>query len=109
MITRVTIEIDVDSDTYGDRFELESLVIDELSDLMRSDIMAGARIDTIPLVVGSRMDIVPVSKLDDDTITHCGQPVEWVLHEHGDVLNDPCYAWVCSKGDAASDYDCGQE
>lgn len=46
---------------------------------------------------------------DDGTITHCGQPVEWVLHEHGDVLNDPCYAWVCSKGDVASDYDCGEE
>jgi hypothetical protein len=45
----------------------------------------------------------------DGTITHCGQPVEWVLHEHGDVLNDPCYAWVCSKGDAFSDYDCGEE
>ena len=59
MITRVTIELDIDSDTYGDRSELESIVIDELSDLMRSDIMAGARIDTIPLVVGSRMDIVP--------------------------------------------------
>lgn len=59
MITRVTIELDIDSDTYGDRSELESIVIDELSDLMRSDIMAGARIDTIPLVTGSRMDIVP--------------------------------------------------
>ena len=59
MITRVTIEIDVDSETYGDRSELESIVIDELSDLMRSDIMAGARVDTIPLVTGARMDIVP--------------------------------------------------
>jgi len=59
MITRVTIELDIDSDSYGDRSELESLVIDELSDLMRSDIMAGARVDTIPLVTGARMDIVP--------------------------------------------------
>lgn len=59
MISRITIEIDIDQDTYADRSELESLVIDELSDLMRSDILAGARIDTIPLVVGARMDIVP--------------------------------------------------
>jgi hypothetical protein len=59
MITRVIIEIDIDSDRYGDTPDLESLVIDELSDLMRSDIMAGARIDTIPLVTGARMDIVP--------------------------------------------------
>ena len=65
MITRVTIELDIDSDTYGDRSELESLVIDELSDLMRSDIMAGARIDTIPLTTGARMDIVP------SLIGHC--------------------------------------
>jgi hypothetical protein len=59
MITRVTIEIDVDSDTYGDRSELETIVCDELSDLMRSDIMAGARIDTIPTIWGARLDIVP--------------------------------------------------
>ena len=59
MITRVTIELDIDSDTYGDRSELESIVIDELSDLMRSDIMAGARIDTIPTIWGARLDIVP--------------------------------------------------
>ena len=68
MITRVTIELDIDSDTYGDRSELESLVIDELSDLMRSDIMAGARIDTIPLVTGSRVDIVP-----NDYCDNCGK------------------------------------
>ncbi len=59
MITRVTIELDIDSDSYGDRSQLESLVIDELSDLMRSDIMAGARIDTIPTIWGARLDIVP--------------------------------------------------
>lgn len=70
MITRVTIEIDIDSDTYGDRSELESLVIDELSDLMRSDIMAGARVDTIPTIWGSRMDIVP-NKNDQEYCTWC--------------------------------------
>ena len=59
IITRVTIELDIDSDSYGDRSELESLVIDELTDLMRSDIMAGARIDTIPTIWGARLDIVP--------------------------------------------------
>jgi hypothetical protein len=59
IITRVTIELDIDSDSYGDRSDLESLVIDELSDLMRSDIMAGARVDTIPTIWGARMDIVP--------------------------------------------------
>lgn len=68
MITRVTIELDIDSDTYGDRSELESLVIDELSDLMRSDIMAGARVDTIPTIWGARLDIVP-----NDYCDNCGK------------------------------------
>jgi hypothetical protein len=68
MITRVTIEIDVDSDTYADRSELETIVCDELLDLMRSDIMAGARIDTIPTVTGARIDIVP-----NDYCDNCGK------------------------------------
>jgi hypothetical protein len=59
MITRVMIEIDIDRDSYQGDDELESLVIDELTDLMRSDIMAGARVDTIPTIWGARMDIVP--------------------------------------------------
>ena len=59
MITRVMIEIDIERDSYDGESELESLVIDELSDLMRSDILAGARIDTIPTIWGARMDIVP--------------------------------------------------
>ena len=66
MITRVTIEIDIDSETYCDRSEIESLVIDELTDLMRSDIMAGTRIDTIPTIWGARLDIVP-----DKVSNHC--------------------------------------
>jgi hypothetical protein len=72
MITRVTIELDIDSDTYGDRSELESLVIDELTDLMRSDIMAGARIDTIPLATGARVDLVPnvCAKCGQNNLTH---------------------------------------
>ena len=69
MITRVTIELDIDSDSYGDRSELESLVIDELSDLMRSDIMSGARIDTIPTIHGARVDIVP--NVNNKLSNHC--------------------------------------
>jgi late competence protein required for DNA uptake (superfamily II DNA/RNA helicase) len=69
MITRVTIEIDVDSDTYGDRSELETIVCDELLDLMRSDIMSGARIDTIPTIHGARVDIVP--KVNNKLSNHC--------------------------------------
>jgi hypothetical protein len=49
-----------------------------------------------------------MSALDDGTITHCGRAVEWVLHEHGDTLNDPCYALVCSKCSFTSQYDCGE-
>ena len=79
MITRVTIEIDVDSDTYADRSELETLVCDELLDLMRSDIMSGARIDTIPTIHGARVDIVPSLSghcVDCDTIHAVDLPCE---------------------------------
>jgi len=40
------------------------------------------------------------------TVTHCGRLVEWELHEHGDALEDPCYAWVCVKCATSSQYDC---
>ncbi len=59
MITRVTIEIDVDSDTYKGDDELESLVIDELTDLMRSDILSGARVDLVDTIGGTMAVILP--------------------------------------------------
>ena len=53
MITRVMIELEFDESVYADRRELESLVIDELSDLMRSDILAGARVDLVDTISGT--------------------------------------------------------
>jgi hypothetical protein len=53
MITRVMIELKFDESVYADRRELESLVIDELSDLMRSDILAGARVDLVDTISGT--------------------------------------------------------
>ena len=53
MITRVMIELEFNESLYDDRRELESLVIDELSDLMRSDILAGARVDLVDTISGT--------------------------------------------------------
>ena len=53
MITRVMIEIDIDRDSYQGDDELESLVIDELTDLMRSDILSGARVDLVDIIGGT--------------------------------------------------------
>ncbi len=59
MITRVMIEIDIDRDSYQGDDELESLVIDELSDLMRSDIMAGAHVYPVDVIGGTTVVILP--------------------------------------------------
>jgi hypothetical protein len=69
MITRVMIELEFDESLYADRRELESVVCDELLDLMRSDIMAGARVDTIPTIHGARVDIVP--NVNNKLSNHC--------------------------------------
>lgn len=53
MITRVMIELEFDESVYADRRELESLVCDELLDLMRSDILAGARVDLVDTISGT--------------------------------------------------------
>jgi hypothetical protein len=53
MITRVMIELNIERDTYEGDDELESLVIDELSELMRSDILAGARVDLVDTIGGT--------------------------------------------------------
>jgi len=53
MITRVMIELEFDESLYTDRRELESVVIDELTDLMRSDILAGARVDLVDTIGGT--------------------------------------------------------
>lgn len=37
---------------------------------------------------------------------HCGRPIQWDLHEHGDPLLDPCWAWSCTKCGYVSEYDC---
>ena len=59
MITRVMIEIDIERDTYEGDDELESLVIDELTDLMRSDIMAGAHVYPVDVIGGTKLVILP--------------------------------------------------
>ena len=57
MITRVMIELEFDESLYTDRRELESVVIDELTDLMRSDILSGARVDLVD-VIGGTMAVI---------------------------------------------------
>jgi hypothetical protein len=47
------IELEFDESLYTDRRELESVVIDELTDLMRSDILAGARVDLVDTIGGT--------------------------------------------------------
>ncbi len=53
MITRVMIEIDIERDSYDGESELEQIVIDELTDLMRSDILSGARVDLVDIIGGT--------------------------------------------------------
>jgi len=53
MITRVMIELNIERDSYQGDDELESLVIDELSELMRSDILSGARVDLVDIIGGT--------------------------------------------------------
>ena len=57
MITRVMIELNIERDSYQGDDELESLVIDELTDLMRSDILSGARVDLVD-VIGGTMAVI---------------------------------------------------
>jgi hypothetical protein len=51
------IELEFDESLYTDRRELESVVIDELTDLMRSDILSGARVDLVD-VIGGTMAVI---------------------------------------------------
>jgi len=59
MITRVMIEIDIERDSYDGESELEQIVIDELTDLMRSDIMAGAHVYPVDVIGGTTLVILP--------------------------------------------------
>jgi len=103
MITRVMIEIDIERDSYQDNDELESLVIDELTELMRSDIMAGARIDTIPTVTGARIDIVP-----NDYCDNCGK-LNYIKGESDPHTGQYCQA--CRVNNKLSNHckNCGNE
>jgi hypothetical protein len=47
------IEIDIERDSYDGESELEQIVIDELTDLMRSDILSGARVDLVDIIGGT--------------------------------------------------------
>jgi hypothetical protein len=53
------IEIDIERDSYDGESELEQIVIDELTDLMRSDIMAGAYVYPVDVIGGTTVVILP--------------------------------------------------
>jgi hypothetical protein len=53
------IEIDIERDSYDGESELEQIVIDELTDLMRSDIMAGAHVYPVDVIGGTTVVILP--------------------------------------------------